>query len=132
MEAKHPSRPNEYLVLERRHNNVRVRSSGQVRGDSYAFEMIPGAAGETSKSVKVKREKSRKKCYVEPNLDRGAEENIFGEYAKMYVKNVKGVSIIGHNNQWICKGFPSIHDVVMGLYKRYCVMIEQAMRDKPE
>lgn len=60
----------------------------------------------------------------------GAEHH-FGEYAKMYAKLVKGITVIGLFNTWFCNGFPSLKDVVMGLYSRYCEMIAESLKERP-
>ena len=49
------------------------------------------------------------------NKDGDAEKN-YGEFAKLYARDEKSVNVQGNGNMWFLYGFPTLRDVVMGLY----------------
>ena len=51
------------------------------------------------------------------------------EFAKMYAKEIKAVN--GANN-WFLYGYPTLREVVMGLYDFFCQMIEQEIKDRAQ
>ena len=78
---------------------------------------------------KEKKEKKPKRKESKFGPEMGANHH-FGEYSKMYAKAIKGITVIGLFNTWFCNGFPSLRDVVMGLYARYCDMIAESLKDR--
>lgn len=62
------------------------------------------------------------------NEPKGTEKK-YGEFAKMYAKEIKAVS--GANN-WFLYGYPTLREVVMGLYAFFCQLIEQEIKDRAQ